>query len=229
MGSMDLKAQTREILGKSIDSFRKQGYIPAEFYGHGVPNSHLLVRKEDFKKVFKEAGENTVIYLDIDDKKEPALIYDTQEDYVSGEILHVDFFRVRMDEEIKAKIPVELLGVAPAIKEKGGILNKSLSEIEVEALPANLPKAITVDVSGLAEFGQSIYVKDLQFPPNVKVALDPETVVVSVSEPMKEEEIAPPAISVEDVKVEGEEKKAERDAAKEAEAPNATNESKENK
>lgn len=228
---MDLKAENREILGRKVQTLRKQGYIPAEFYGHGVPNSHLLVKKDDFRKVFREAGENTVIYLDIGNSKEPALIHDTQEDYVSGEILHIDFFRVRMDEEIEAKIPVELTGTAPAVKEKGGILNKSLSEIEVKSLPGNLPKEILVDVSGLVDFGQSIYVKDIKFPPNVKVALDPDTVVVSVSEPRKEEEIAPPpTISVEDVKVEGEEEKAERDAAKEAEASNATtNEPKENK
>jgi hypothetical protein len=80
-----------------------------------------------------------------------------------------------------------------------------------------LPREISVDISGLTELGQSIYVKDLKFPPNVKVAIDPETVVVSVSEPLKEEEIAPEPVAVEDVKVEGEEKKAERDAAKEAE------------
>ena len=217
---MELKTQTREILGKSVNSLRKQGYIPAEFYGHGVANSHLAVRKEDFKKIWKDAGENTVIYLDIQGKQEPALIYNAQEDYVTGEILNVDFYRVRMDEKIKAKIPVEFTGLAPAIKEYGGILNKTLTEIEVESLPADLPKEITVDTSGLSELNQSIYVKDLKFSPNIKVMVDPETVVVSVSPPLKEEEVAPPVVSVEDVKVEGEEKKAERDAVKEAEASN---------
>lgn len=218
---MELKAEKREILGKSVNSLRKQGYIPAEFYGRGEENAHLAVRRDDFRKVFKEAGENTVIYLNMNGKTEPALIYDTQEDHVTGDVLNIDFFRVRMDEKIKAKIPVEFTGASLAVKEKGGILNKSLAEIEVESLPADLPKEILVDISGLAELNQSIHVKDLSFSPNVKVVLDPETVVVSVSPPL-EEEIAPPVISVEDVKVEGEEEKAERDAAKEAEASNET-------
>lgn len=211
---MDLQAESREILGKSVKTLREQGFIPAEFYGHNIKNEHIAVKKDEFKKVFKEAGENTVISLNVGGKKQNVLIHDIQEDRISGEIFHVDFYNVRMDEKITAKIPVEFDGVAPAVKEYGGILNKTLSEIEVEALPADLPKNIIVDVSPLAELNQSIYVKDIEFPKGVKVTLDPETVIVSVSEPMKEEVVAPVA-SVEDVKVEGEEKAAE-DAAKEA-------------
>lgn len=218
---MDLQAEPREKLGKSVNALRNQGFIPAEFYGNNVKNEHIAIKKEDFRKIFKEAGENTVINLDINGQKQTVLIHDTQEDRISGEVVHVDFYKVRMDEKIKAKIPVEFEGVSPAVKEKGGILNKTLSEIEVEALPADLPKNIIVDVSPLSDLNQSIYVKDIVFPKGVHVVLDPEAVIVSVSEPLKEEEVVAPP-SVEDVKVEGEEKKAERDAEKEAEETNET-------
>lgn len=208
---MELQSESREKLGKSVAALRNGGYIPAEYYGHGVPNEHLAIKKDDFRKVFKEAGESSVIYLVIGDKKQPVLIHDLQQDRISGDVLHVDFYKVRMDEKITAKVALEFEGIAPAVKEKGGILNKTLSEIEVEALPADLPKHLAVDISSLADINQSIYIKDIEFPAGVSVKLDPEMVVVSVSEPLKEEEPIE-APSVEDVKVEGEEKKAEREA-----------------
>lgn len=219
---MELKAEIRESLGKSTTALRKDGFIPAEFYGHNAPNEHLAVKRDDFRKVFREAGENTVIYLQIGDKKQPALIHDMQEDYVSGDVLHIDFYRVRMDEKIKARIPVEFAGVSPVVKDGGGILNKTLTEIEVESLPADLPKQFIVDISSLAEINQSIYIKDLEIPQSVKILLDPETVVVSVSPPLAEEEVVVAPPSLEDVKVESEEKKAERDAEKETQSTNET-------
>ena len=111
-------------------------------------------------------------------------------------------------------MPVEFSGEAPAVKAHGGVLNKAMDEIEVEALPADLPHSFVVDVSGLAEIDQSIYVRDISVPAGVKVLFDPETVVVTVMPPVKEEEVAPPVVDVADVVVETEEKKAEREAEK---------------
>lgn len=212
---MELNAEAREILGKSVDALREKGFIPAVFYGHNVPNQHIAVKKEEFKKVLKEAGESTVVDLVINGKKQPVLIHDIQTDSVSGETAHIDFYKVRMDEKIKAHVPVEFEGASPAVKEQGGVLNKTLSEIEIEALPADLPKQITVDISTLTELNQSVYVKDIEFPSGVKSVMDPETVIVSVGEP-RAEEVVVVAPSVEEVKVEGEEEKAARDAEKES-------------
>jgi large subunit ribosomal protein L25 len=217
---MDLAAQDRATFGKSLKTLRQEGLIPAEFYGHGLKNAHLAVRREEFKKAFKVAGENTVIQLLIDSKKQPALIYDVQEDRLSGEVVHVDFYGVRMDEKIKAHIPVEFTGESPAVKEQGGVVNKALVEIEVEALPGDLPHDFTVDISSLKNIDDSIYVKDLAVSKGVKVLIGPDSVIVSIAAPRKEEEIvAPPAEAavVAEVKVETEEKKAERAAEQAAE------------
>ena len=213
---MELAAQTRTVFGKATKTLKKQGLIPAELYGHGVDNLHLSIPEKDFKKVFREAGENTVLSIVVGGLKHPALVHEVSHDYVSGAVTHVDFRQVRMDEKIKAHIPLEFVGEAPAVKTYSGILNKTISEIEVEALPADLPHRFTVDVSSLTELNQSIYVRDIASPKGVKILVDPGTAVASVTPPMKEEEVAPPvAVDLSEVKVESEEKKAERDKEKE--------------
>src|SRR3989338_6914470 len=132
---MELQVQKREILGRKSNALREQGLVPAELYGKGVPNAHLTIPKKEFKKLFKVAGENTVVQVILDGKKYPALIYDVSYDPLTDEIDSVDLYQVRMDEKLKVKVPVEFLGVAPAVKEKNGVLVKALQEIEVEALP----------------------------------------------------------------------------------------------
>jgi large subunit ribosomal protein L25 len=216
---MQLPVQTREKFGKSVKTLREQGLIPAELYGRGINNVHLAVEAKQFKKIFREAGENTVIDLALGKEPRKALIHGVQRNPVSQEIEHIDFYQVRMDETITAKVPFEFAGEAPAVKEYGGILNRTMNEIEVEALPGDLPHSIQVDLAELKELNQSVYVKDLKLPRGVEVTVDPETVIVTVAEPMKEEEAAPaPAADVSAVKVETEEKKAEREKEGEGEA-----------
>jgi len=213
---MDLVVQTREKFGKAVHGLRKQGLVPAELYGRGLTNLHLVVPLKEFTKVFKEAGSNTLVNLLVGDEKHSALIYDIQQDYLTSEIHHIDFYQVRMDEKIKAPIPLEFIGEASAVKEKGGILNKAMSEIEVEALPAHLPRRITVDLSPLNDLNKSLYVKDLKVSHEVKLLVDLETVIVTVTPPAAEEEkkVEVP-VDVSAVKVETEEKRAERAAEKE--------------
>jgi large subunit ribosomal protein L25 len=212
---MELKAQRREIFGKAVRRLRAQGLIPAELYGHGIENVHLSVSAKEFLDVFKKAGENTVLDVVLEGKRLPALIVDASRHPISGEILSVDLYQVRMDEKIRAKIPLEFVGESPAVKEQDGVIAKSMHEIEVEALPGDLPHNIQVDLSALKELDMSIYVKDLSIPSKVKVLVDADTVVVSVIKKMAEEvpsEAAQP--TVESVVVETEEKKAERQAKK---------------
>ena len=212
---MDLAVQTREQFGRKVKALRKEGFIPAELYGHGVENLHLAVPAREFMKVFKEAGSNTVVNLQIGKELRPALIYDVSKDYMSGEFVHVDFYQVRMDEKINAKIPLEFVGVSPAEKEFGGNVNKAMDEVEVEALPADLPHNIEIDLSVLKELNASLYVRDLNIPKGVKVLVDPETVIVTVTPPVAEEEKVEEApADVTAVKVETEEKKAEREEVK---------------
>lgn len=175
-----------------------------------------MVDGKEFRKVFKTAGENTVIELVVGKEKLNALVHGIQKNHLTGAVDHIDFYQVRMDEVITTKIPVEFLGDAPAVKEQGGILNKTTTEIEVTALPAELPHSMQVDLSVLREINQSIYVKDLTVPKGVKVEIDPETVIVSVAAPMAEEPVEQAPVDVSAVKVESEEKKAEREKDKAA-------------
>ena len=217
---MELTVQKREKLGRGVKALRKQGLVPAELYGRGLGNLHLSVSLREFRKVFKQAGENTVVQVLLEGKKHPVLIQDVSYNPVSDDLESVDFYQVRMDEKLKVKVPVEFVGVAQAVKEKNGLLVKSLKEIEVEALPADIPQNFKADVSAITEIGQSLYVKNLSVPAGVKVFVSPDTVVATVTAKVTEEEELKmqqaAAVGVEGVKVETEEKKAEREAVKAA-------------
>ncbi len=212
---MELKAEKREVFGKKTRALRRSGFIPAELYGHDVANIHLAVPAKEFQGVYKEAGGNTIVNLSFDGKPRLVIIHDVNMDYVKNDILSVDFHEVKMDEEITAAVPLKLVNESPAVKDLGGILVKAMDEIEVEAFPQNIPSEITVDLSSLTNLGDSIYVRDLPSKSSYKYAVDPDTVVVTASEPKEEEEEATP-ITPESVIVETEEKKAERDNNKEA-------------
>jgi len=164
-----------------------------------------------------------VVELVVEGKKHPAMVHKISRDYLTNEVSHIDFYQVRMDEKIKAKIPLEFIGIAPGVRDKGGILNKTLSEIEVEALPGDLPHRLTVDISSLDDVNKSLRVKDIAVPKGVRVLVDGEMAVATVTPPMKEEVKEEAPVDLSAVKVETEEKKAERAKEKEAspEAPTA--------
>jgi len=209
LNKMELKTVKREVLGRKVKSLRAKGWLPAELYGRGTKNEHISVLINDFKSVFKRAGESTVINLIVDDKPRPVLIYDYKINPLTHDFQSVDFYEVKMDEQITATTPIVFVGEAPAVKEKGGVLIKAMDEIEVEALPANLPHELIVDLNSLTEIGQSLFVKDIKIKGDFKILVDLETVVATISEPgVEEEEEAP--ISVEEVLVESELKKSER-------------------
>lgn len=189
-----------------MNAFRERNIIPAVIYGHKINSQNLWVDYLNFKKVFGEAGENTVIELDIEKEgKRNALIHEVQADPVTDKITHIDFFQIRMDEKIEAEIPLEFIGESPAVKEAGGILIKNLDEIMVSCLPADLPAKIEVDISKILTFDDHIKIKDLDISNKVKVLADEETVVALVSPPRSEEEIAALEEKVEEdvTKVEG--------------------------
>lgn len=213
---MDLSVTSREIVGKKVRALRRSGLVPAELYGHGLKNLHLSVAVKDMDKVFKAAGTTTVVTLILNTQKKSALIHDVSRDYLTGKIEHVDFYEVRMDEKITAKVSLEFSGEAPAVKAFGAAVNRSMSEIEVEALPQNLPHSLIVDLSVLDELNKSIYVRDIIVPKGVEVMVDPETAVATAT-PQAEEEVVETPTDVSTVKVESEEKKAERAAEKEKE------------
>ncbi len=216
---MNLVVTTREKVGRSaVAAVRREGLIPGEVYGHGFANIHIAVPAKEFAKALKEAGETTVINLQLGDEAIPTLIYEVTHDPFLNRIRHVDFYRVRMDEKISAKVPIEYIGQSPAVK-AGGVLVKAVHDIEVEALPQDIPRHFEADLARIVEIGGSLYVKDImdvetKYGGIITVALG--TVIATVIAPRAEEEQATLATPLEDVKVETDEKKAERQKEKAA-------------
>ncbi len=210
-----LKAQVRTVFGKRTKTLRKEGKVPAVIYGHGVQTLPLEVSAREFEQVYKEAGENTLLTLEItkDGKAEPrnVIIHEVVHDPLKDHVLHVDFYQVRMDEKVATSVPVVFEGEAPAVKALGGVLVKPLHELEIEALPKDLPHEILVDISKLETFEDRIRVKDLAVPAGVSVKHDPEETLALVEPPRTEAELKAleeeVVEAVGEVKVEAEEKK----------------------
>jgi len=208
MNKINLDAQVRKITGRKTKKLRLEGILPANVFGKKITSLALQLKLNDFKKAFDEAGETSLLNLKIADEKgkveeRPVLISNVQKNPVSDEFIHVDFHQVDLKEKVTAPIPVELTGEAPAEKQGIGTVVHYLNEIEVEALPTDLPEKFVVDVSNLTEVDQAIYVKDLEYEKEkVEIKIDLETILVKVEPPQKEEVVTPPP--TEGVVVEGE-------------------------
>ncbi|MEK7138671.1 MAG: 50S ribosomal protein L25 [Patescibacteria group bacterium] len=224
---IELEAQRRGSIGSGLGKLRRDGFIPAVLYGKGQEPLSLQVSLKGFSKVLKEAGESTLVYVNVGGQSYPTIIHDVARDTVKDDILHTDFYKVRLDEKIKTKVPVVFVGEAPAVKDLAGIFVRNVNELEVEAFPQDLPHEITVDISSLQNFGDQILVRNIDLSTNVKIEADAETIVATVQEPMSEEELKAsletPTAGVEDVEVikkekpeeAAEETKAEGSAAQE--------------
>lgn len=204
-----LKSEKRDLFGRKVNRLRKEGKIPANIFGKKIESSAILVDKKEFTEVFEKAGETQIIDLG----GKPVLVSNTQVDPITGEYLHIDFRQVDLKEKIEAKVPVEVEGESPAEKQNLGTVVQQIHEIEVEALPADLPEKVVVDATLLSEVGQVVFVKDLKVSKDVEVKTDAELIVVKVEAP-QEEEIEVPAAPVEG-EVAAEEPKTDVEAPKE--------------
>ena len=181
--------------------------IPAEYYGHGIENHSLQMDYQTFRKVYRHAGENTVIDLEIEgggNKK--VLVHRVDYNPVSDRFTYVEFINVRMDEEVTTHVPIVLEGQAPAVKELAGVLVQNLDELEIRCLPGDLIHEVTVSVESLVDFNASVHVADIKVPGKITVITDPETTVATVTPPREEEAEEVPEMDVASVQVEGEEK-----------------------
>lgn len=195
---LELHADKREVFGRKVKQLRRAAKLPANIYGKKVKSLAVTVGMKDFEKVFKEAGETTIINLRVAKEKSlrPVLVANPQKDPLTDAPVHVDFHQVDLTQKVTVAVPIEIRGQSPAVKEKGAVLIRLLDELEVEALPQDLPDMIKIDISGLVEFDQSVLVKDLKLDSQLTVLADPEEAVVMVQEPKKEEEAPPPTPEV---------------------------------
>lgn len=183
--------------------FRSQGKIPAVFYGAKQSSTPINLDNIQFKKIWKEAGESSIVTLKTANGDLGAIIHDVQFDPVKDEPTHVDFYVVDMDKEIEVEVELEFVGVSPAVKDLGGVLVKVLHNLLIEALPKNLPHSLTVDISTLAEFDSHIVAKGVSLPSGVKLKTKEEEIVALVAAPREEkEEEVPTAIDMEAIEVE---------------------------
>jgi len=190
---IELKVKIREKFGRKTKELRRKGVIPAVLYGAEIENIPLSVEEKEFNRVFREAGESSLVKLKIEGKKlknpEPeVLIHEIQRDPLSGRIIHIDFYHPSLRKEVEAEIPLVFEGVPRACKDLGGTLVKEIQTIEVRGLARNLPREIKVNTEKLKTFEDRILVSDLQVPEGVKILREPEEIVALVTPPQEEEE-----------------------------------------
>ncbi|MBP9728269.1 MAG: 50S ribosomal protein L25 [Candidatus Moranbacteria bacterium] len=191
MADIQLTATLREkVSSKKLVRARKEGKVPAIVYGNKVAPEMVWVDFLTFTKVHAVAGESSIISLSLPKGKKSVIVQQLEHDAMSNRVSHVDFFEVSMDQELEARIPLEFINESPAVREMGGILVKTLEEVEVTCLPKDLPHSITIDLSALTDFSIHVQVKDLVLPKGVKVLTDELTTIVLVEAPRTEAQMA---------------------------------------
>ena len=182
MDKVELKVTNREILGKKVRFLRRQGITPVHLFGHGIESVAAQCHTANLEQVLAQAGKATLISLKLDNEKKPraVVIREVQRGPLTGELLHIDFYQVRMEEQVKMEIPIVLAGEAPALKLKDNMLMQELNTLTVECLPAKIPNSVELDLSSLTEPKQVVRVKDIELGQEITVLNDPELVVVKI-------------------------------------------------
>lgn len=195
MSLTSLTVIKRPLIGKHVSRLRHHHLIPAVVYGKSIPSASLSLKSSDFASVYKQVGGSGLIELVDGLVKRPVLIHSVARHPVTGNIEHIEFHQVNLKEKVHANVPIVLVGESPATSEKVGIVLQLLNEVEVEALPADLPPQIEVSVTNLTQLNDQITVVDVVHPPSTTILTDPQIVVVRVGELVAPEKVeAPPVI-----------------------------------
>jgi len=192
--ALKLTAQKRILTGRKVKQLRRKQILPANIYGKEVKSLAIELPLKEFKSVLAQAGETNIINVSVDKegKARPVLVHHVQVDPVTDELLHADLLQVDLTKKVTVMVSLEFKGESPAVA-KGGVLVRLLNEVEIEALPSDLPDKLEVDITGLEEIGQSIALKQVPIG-TAKVKLLTENLdelVVKIEAPAKEEEPAP--------------------------------------
>lgn len=191
MTELKLSARNRtKTAKKEANQERTKGNIAAVIYGHGKPATSLWVERLAFEKLYKEAGESSIIHINVDGKSHTALVQDVSFDPLAHRAIHIDFLQVKMNEVIEVTVPLEFVNESPAVRQLAGTLIKTLEEVQVSCLPKDLPHALAVDLTKLANFEDNLSVADIVAPKDVTILTNPETVVAIVEAPRSEEDMA---------------------------------------
>ncbi len=180
MKRLKLAVEKRKIVGKKVKKLRKEGFLPANIYGKNIKSLSVQVSYKEFEKVYKEAGVTGIIDVEVGGDVRPSLIHNVQQDYYNHQLLHVDFFQVNLKEKVTTMVKIVTVGIPKAVSEKLGLLMQPLSEVEIEALPTDLPDKIEVNVQPLAELNAQITVGELKAPTGVTILTDANQVVAKI-------------------------------------------------
>ncbi len=208
MLSLTVKNREKNV---DLEALRKDGNVPAVYYGSGVASTSISVPKNAFIKAWREAGESTPLEINLDGKKVNVLIHEVALHPVSNEPTHVDFLVVDMSKKVTVSVPLEFIGVAPAVKNGLGSLVKVLHEIEIEALPSDLPQVLEVDITSLVDLDGQIAVSDLALPNGVSAVTKDSEIVASIAAQQEEKEDTGP-VDLSAIEVEKKGKKEEEAA-----------------
>ncbi|MFP4617116.1 MAG: 50S ribosomal protein L25 [Candidatus Paceibacterota bacterium] len=185
---LELKAKKRDKK-ENLNALKREGYIPAVYYGRTQASTPITIPKRDFEKIWQESGESAVVTLKDDSNGSlEALIHDVDIDPIYNTPRHVDFYVFEEGRTIEVSVPLEFVGVAPVVKEQGAMLVKVLRELNVDAMPRSIPNHLEVDVSSLKSFDDQILAKDITLPKDVYLKDDPEEVIAAVTQPEEEVE-----------------------------------------
>lgn len=190
---LTITAQVRGA-GRGPDALREEGLLPAVVYGAKEASTPIALSRRDFERVWKEAGETTVIHVDGLGGEKQVLIHDVQCHPVTGVPLHADLYAIAKGQKVQVSIPLEFVGTAPAEK-SGGVVVKTMHEVEISVAPAELPHTLMVDLSTLAAIGDHVSAKDIVLPKSATLKIDPEEIIVTIAAAKEEkpEPVAAPA------------------------------------
>lgn len=209
--ALNLNADKRTITGRKVKALRQEGLLPGNVFGKGIKSIAIQINTTDFGEVKKSAGETSIITLMLGSQKLPVLISNTQVNPVTDEPVHVDLRQVNLKEKVTATVKVELLGESPAQKSGLGTLLHQTTELEVEALPLDLPEKLVLDISKMKEVDQPLTIKDLVYDKIKIEILSSSDQVVAIVVPQKKEE-EPEVVEAESTEEQPEEEEPKEDS-----------------
>jgi len=198
---------------ENVAALRASGFVPAVFYGPKEAATSIKIKALDFIKVYREAGESTIITLQGDGEDKDVLVQDLAVDPIRGEVQHVDFYVVEKGKKVEVTVPLVFVGESPAEENLNGTLVKVLHEIDVEAMPKDLPHEIEVSIDSLVDFDSQIHAKDVVMPSGVTLVTDGDEVVALVQAQREEEEAESEAPDLSTIEVVGKKKEEEGEEA----------------
>ena len=216
-----LVVEKRKVLGRKVKKLRLEGILPANVYGKKVKSLAIKLDLKSFSLAYQAVGETGLVELKVkgEEKLRPVLIHNVQFHPVTDLPLHADFYQVDLKKKVTTEVPVELVGESPAVEQKVGILVQLLTEVEVEALPTELPDKFTIDIGKLKKIGDLLVVSDLKPPAGVKILTAVKEILVKIEPPAKEEVAAPPVEEAVAEEVSEEEKESTEEAKEKAKEP----------